>query len=69
MLAQVDPATARYYLPSAGSGATAVPVTGPEGAHSYYRGGAFLPDGDLFLSLDGAAPFKLTTGLGAAAWT
>lgn len=130
VLALVDPATARYYLPSAGSGATAVPVTGPEGARSYYRGGVFLPDGnlfvnricctsgasgapsnllwevdpsgrfihqvaigwpdrdhtslsadpsghwllylsgpDLFLSLDGAAPFKLTSGLGAAAWT
>jgi WD40-like Beta Propeller Repeat len=130
VLAQVDPATARYYLPSAGSGASAVPVTGPDAAHSYYRGGAFLPGGDLFvdricctdaasgetsnllweidssgrfvrqvaigwrnrdhtsmdgdpsghwllylsgpdlfLSLDGAAPFKLTTGLGAAAWS
>ncbi len=130
ILAQVDPATARYYLPSAGSGATAVPVTGPDAAHSYYRGGAFLPGGDLFvdricctdgtagetsnllweigpsgrfvrqvaigwlnrdhtsldgdpsghwllylsgpdlfLSLDGAAPFKLTTGIAAAAWS
>jgi hypothetical protein len=130
VLAQVDPATARYYLPSAGSGASAVPVTGPDAARSYYRGGVFLPDGDLFvnricctdgasgapsnllwevdpsgrfvhqvaigwqdrdhtsldgdpsghwllylsgpdlfLSLDGAAPFKLTTGLAAAAWT
>ena len=130
VLAQVDPATARYYLPSAGSGASAVPVTGPDAAHSYYRGGVFLPGGDLFvdricctdgaagvtsnllweigpsgrlvrqvaigwrdrdhtsmdgdpsghwllylsgpdlfLSLDGAAPFKLTTGLAAAAWS
>jgi WD40-like Beta Propeller Repeat len=130
VLAQVDPATARYYLPSAGSGASVVPVTGPDAAHSYYRGGAFLPGGDLFvnricctdgvhgessnllweidpsgrfvrqvaigwrdrdhtsldgdpsgqwllylsgpdlfLSLEGAAPFKLTTGLAAAAWT
>jgi WD40-like Beta Propeller Repeat len=129
-LAQVDPATARYYLPSAGSGASAVPVTGPDAARSYYRGGVFLPGGDLFvdricctdgasgvpssllweigpsgrfvrqvaigwrdrdhtsldgdpsghwllylsgpdlfLSLDGAAPFKLTTGLDAAAWS
>jgi hypothetical protein len=129
-LAQVDPATARYYLPSAGSGASVVPVTGPDAAHSYYRGGVFLPGGDLFvnricctdgvsgetsnllweidpsgrfvrqvaigwrdrdhtsldgdpsgqwllylsgpdlfLSLDGTAPFKLTTGLAAAAWT
>ncbi len=130
VLAQVDPATARYYLPFAGSGASAVPVTGPDAAHSYYRGGVFLPGGnlfvdricctdaasgetsnllweigpsgrlvrqvaigwrdrdhtslegdpsghwllylsgpDLFLSLDGAAPFKLTTGLAAAAWS
>jgi hypothetical protein len=130
VLVRVDPATARYYLPSARSGASAVPVTGPDAAHSYYRGGVFLPGGnlfvdricctdrpsketsdllweiapsgrlvrqvaigwldrdhtsldgdpsghwllylsgpDLFLSLDGTAPFKLTTGLGAAAWS
>jgi hypothetical protein len=130
VLTQVDPATARYYLPSARSGAPAVPVTGPDAPHSYYRGGVFLSGGnlfadricctdrpsketsdllweiapsgrlvrqvaigwldrdhtsldgdpsghwllylsgpDLFLSLDGAAPFKLTTGLGAAAWS
>jgi len=131
VLALVDLAAARYYLPSAGSGAVAVPVAGADAAHSYYRGGVFLPGGDLFvdrvccsddgaagvtsnllweidpsgrfvhrvaigwldrdhtsldadpsghwllylsgpdlfLSLDGAAPFKLTTGLGAAAWT
>ena len=130
VLAQVDLAAARYYLPSAGSGGSAVPVTGPDAGHSYYRGGVFLPGGDLFvdrvccsddgaagvtsnllweidpsgrfvhrvaigwldrdhtsldgdpsghwllylsgpdlfLSLGGAAPFKLTTGLGAAAW-
>jgi hypothetical protein len=130
VLAQVDLAAARYYLPSAGSGGSAVPVTGPDAAHSYYRGGVFLPGGDLFvdrvccsddgaagvtsnllweidpsgrfvhrvaigwldrdhtsldgdpsghwllylsgpdlfLSLGGATPFKLTTGLGAAAW-
>ena len=29
----------------------------------------YLSGPDLFLSLDGAAPFKLTTGLAAAAWT
>ena len=29
----------------------------------------YLSGPDLFLSLDGAAPFKLTTGLGAAAWS
>jgi hypothetical protein len=130
ILVRVDPATARYYLPSARSGASAVPVTGPDAARSYYRGGVFLPGGnlfvdricctdgrarqtsdllweiapsgrlvrqvaigwldrdhysldgdpsgrwllylsgpDLFLSLDGNAPFKLTTGLGAAAWS
>jgi hypothetical protein len=107
-----------------------VPVTGPDAARSYYRGGVFLPGGnlfvdricctdggakqtsdllweiapsgrlvrqvalgwldrdhysldgdpsghwllylsgpDLFLSLDGNAPFKLTTALGAAAWS
>jgi hypothetical protein len=130
VLVRVDLATARYYLPSARSGASAVPVTGPDAARSYYRGGVFLPGGnlfadricctggpsketsdllweitpagrlvrqvaigwldrdhtsldgdpsgrwllylagpDLFLSLDGTAPFKLTTGLGAAAWS
>lgn len=126
-LAVVDLATARRYLPSAGSGGTPVPAPA---AGAYYRDGAFLPDGrlfvnrvcctagaprvtsslllevdpaghlirkvgtgfldrahtsfgadpsghwllylsgpDLFLSLDGAAPFKLTTGLTAAAWS
>ncbi len=130
VLTQVDPATARDYLPSAGSGVSVVPVTGPDAARSSYRGGVFLAGGDLFvdricctdggarktsdllweiapsgrlvrqvalgwldrdhysldgdpsghwllylsgpdlfLSLDGAAPFKLTTGLGAAAWS
>jgi hypothetical protein len=29
----------------------------------------YLSGPDLFLSLDGAAPFKLTTGLTAAAWS
>lgn len=29
----------------------------------------YLSGPDLFLSLDGAAPFKLATGLGAAAWS
>jgi WD40-like Beta Propeller Repeat len=46
-LTVVDPATARRYLPSASSGGVAVPP-GPRG--SYYRDGAFLPDGDLFVS-------------------
>jgi WD40-like Beta Propeller Repeat len=125
-LTEVDLATARRYLPSAGSGSVPVPGAAPG---AYYRGGVFLPDGDLFvnrvcctagaprvtsslllevdpaghlirkvgtgfldrvhtsfgadpsghwllylsgpdlfLSLDGAAPFKLTTGLTAAAW-
>ena len=127
-LVELDPATARYYLSSGGSGGSAVPLPGLAG--SYYREGVYLPDGDLFvnqvcctgvparvtssllletgpsgqmirqvaigfkdrdhtslgadpsghwllylsgpdlfLSLDGAAPFKLTTGLTAAAWS
>jgi hypothetical protein len=46
-LAVVDPAAARHYLPSAAAGGTAVPAGAPG---SYYRDGAFLPDGDLFVN-------------------
>jgi hypothetical protein len=45
----VDTTKARYYL--AGTGVTAVPVTGsPTPRQSYLREGVYLPDGGLFVS-------------------
>ena len=50
-LAEIDPATARYYLPPAGSAGSAVPLAGPpDPGQNYYREGVFLPDGDLFVN-------------------
>jgi hypothetical protein len=52
-LAVMSLATARYYLPSAASaGTSSVPVTeGPDAARTYYREGAFAPDGSLFVNV------------------
>jgi hypothetical protein len=45
----VDTALAQYYL--SGSGVTSVPVTGsPTARQSYLREGAYMPNGDLFVS-------------------
>ena len=44
----LDTATAQDYL--AGTGDTAVPVTGPMARRSYWREGVFMPDGELFVS-------------------
>jgi len=44
----LDTATAQDYL--AGTGDTAVPVTGPMAQRSYWREGVFMPDGELFVS-------------------
>jgi hypothetical protein len=44
----LDTATAQAYL--AGTGDTAVPVTGPMARRSYWREGVFMPDGELFVS-------------------
>jgi hypothetical protein len=49
-LVRIDPATSRYYLPSAGSSGPAVPLTGPDAAKSYYREGVYLPGGDMFVN-------------------
>jgi hypothetical protein len=46
-LVVLDPATARYFL-AAAPGNAAVPLPGLAG--SYYREGAYLPDGNLFVS-------------------
>jgi hypothetical protein len=46
-LVVLDPATARYFL-AATPGNAAVPLPGLAG--SYYREGAYLPDGNLFVS-------------------
>jgi hypothetical protein len=61
----IDTAVARYYLPP-GAGASAVPVTGaPDQARSYIREGAFLPDGNLFISRAccGGIPVRNTSRL------
>ncbi len=45
----VDTSQAQYYL--SGTGVTSVPVTGnPTPQMSYYREGAYMPNGDLFVS-------------------
>ncbi len=52
-LAVMNLATARYYLPSAGSAGTSsvlVPA-GPDAARTYYREGVFAPDGNLFVNV------------------
>jgi hypothetical protein len=52
-LVVMDPATSRYYLPSGSTGVlpSSVPVAdGPDVEQSYYREGAFLPDGDMFVN-------------------
>jgi hypothetical protein len=47
----LDTATARYY--TAGTGVTAVPVSGsPDTSGSYYDEGVYLPDGNLFVGRD-----------------
>jgi len=46
-LAVVDPATARYFL-AAAPGNSAVPLPGLASSY-YYREGAYLPDGNLFV--------------------
>jgi hypothetical protein len=44
----MDTATAQNYL--GGTGDTQVPVTGPDRRRSYWREGAYLPGGNLFVS-------------------
>jgi len=61
----VDTAVARYYLPPA-AGVTYIPVTGsPNARDSYIREGAFLPDGNLFISRAccGGVPIRNTSKL------
>ena len=63
-LVLVDPSVARDYL--TGPGTTSVPVTGqPDKQRSYLEGGAYLPDGDLFVSRAccGGVPVQNTSRL------
>jgi hypothetical protein len=52
-LVEMNPATARYYLPSGNaalSGSSVPGIAGPDPAASYYREGVFLPDGQIFVN-------------------
>jgi hypothetical protein len=63
-LVLVDPGVARDYL--TGPGTSDVPVTGqPDKQRSYLEGGAYLPDGDLFVSRAccGGVPIQNTSRL------
>jgi hypothetical protein len=62
-LVVLDPATARYWMAAAAYGGSAVPLPGLAG--SYYREGAYLPDGNLFVSQVCCAgvPARVTSSL------
>jgi len=62
-LVVLDPATARYWTAAAAYGGSAVPLPGLAG--SYYREGAYLPDGNLFVSQVCCAgvPARVTSSL------
>ena len=58
----LDPRTAKYYR--TGEPGEGVPVTGDPSGRTYYREGAFMPDGNLFVNrvcCSGTPPLRTST--------